>query len=393
MARRMDFSQYPKLRLDASNVQGSWSSWLVQFEISVEMMTLELGKDQEGEDKFRGRPKFLALLSALGNDGIDTLKSLGFDLKSAEDDAYEKALDLLKAHYERGESKYVRIMKLVTVSQACGESDTDYLLRVEKLSRNVAFGSDELREDFAVGIAVNGLYDPSFRRLLLQETELTWKDLNARTRARCLAKESDSLISEARSGQYNMKKEIKREVSKVSRPSSSDSSAEEQSVNRVSRSYRSRYSRDSQRRSNRFKSPSYRSDSSRERYGRSGRTSRRAPSRGDWRDRDSSRDSHSSRGSRDSSRDSRYSRDSRSRDEVCYVCQKSGHRVRKCPEAICFSCKEKGHTAMDCKRRRSSRRSPDAHRSDSDREWRERSRRTRLRSRSPTRSVKFAADD
>ena len=108
-----------------------------------------------------------------------------------------------------------------------------------------------MREDFAVGLAVNSLYDPSFRKLLLHEMELTWKDWKARTRARCLAKESDSIISEARSGQYNMKKEIKREIGKVSRPSSSDSSAEEQSVNRVSRSYRNRYSRDYQKRSSR----------------------------------------------------------------------------------------------------------------------------------------------
>ena len=45
MANRMDFSQHPKLRLGASNVQNSWASWLVQFEILVEVMTLELGKE------------------------------------------------------------------------------------------------------------------------------------------------------------------------------------------------------------------------------------------------------------------------------------------------------------------------------------------------------------
>ena len=131
MARNMDFSLYPRLRLDPGNVHGLWSWWLMQFEIAVEMTSLSLGKEQDGTtDKFKGRPKLLALFSAIGSDGIDTLKSLGFDLKSAEDDACEKALDLLKAHYERGESKYVRIMKLATVSQACGESDTDYCLEL-----------------------------------------------------------------------------------------------------------------------------------------------------------------------------------------------------------------------------------------------------------------------
>ena len=48
MARNIDFSLYPRLRLDPGNAQGSRSSWLVQFEIAVEMTTLSLGKEHDG---------------------------------------------------------------------------------------------------------------------------------------------------------------------------------------------------------------------------------------------------------------------------------------------------------------------------------------------------------
>jgi len=77
----------------------------------------------------------LALLSAIGKDGRATLQSLGFDLRNNENEGYKQALGLLRGHYDRSDSFYVKTMSFVTVSQANDEDEREYLLRVEKLSR------------------------------------------------------------------------------------------------------------------------------------------------------------------------------------------------------------------------------------------------------------------
>ena len=68
------------------------------------------------------------------SDGVETLLSLGFNVDSNGDNAYDEALALLRTHYEREESIYVKTMKFVTVYQALDEDEKEYLLRVAKLS-------------------------------------------------------------------------------------------------------------------------------------------------------------------------------------------------------------------------------------------------------------------
>ena len=53
------------------------------------------------------------------------------------------------------ERVYVRTTKFITCSQACDEND--YMLIVEKLIRNLHFGGDDSRKNFALAIAVNRL--------------------------------------------------------------------------------------------------------------------------------------------------------------------------------------------------------------------------------------------
>ena len=77
---RVDLSAFPRLRLNAGDVTGSFRSWMTQFEIAVEVTTINLGDDGDGNARFRGRTKLLALLSAIGSDGAETLQSLGFDV-------------------------------------------------------------------------------------------------------------------------------------------------------------------------------------------------------------------------------------------------------------------------------------------------------------------------
>lgn len=180
-------NEIPKLKLRASRVTESWESWRVEFEIAIEWAVLSMGVETvEGREvnRLRGRLKLLFLLSAVGHDGMETLRSLGFNMDNAEDDGYDKALLLLRNHYEIEESMLVKTLKFVTVAQASGEDGRNYLLRVARLSRDVGFGTNEkLRQQFAVALAVEGLSDASLRKKCLQEIELTWTKLSDTVRA------------------------------------------------------------------------------------------------------------------------------------------------------------------------------------------------------------------
>ena len=85
--------------------------------------------------KFRGEIKLLVLLTAIGYERMKVLESVGFDLNSQDTDAYNVALNYLKNYYDHEENEHVA----TTLSQLCDESDSEFLLRVEKHSRNLGF--------------------------------------------------------------------------------------------------------------------------------------------------------------------------------------------------------------------------------------------------------------
>ena len=157
-----NLNDFPKLEVASANVSASCQAWLLEFELSIEMVTLKLTPDF-----FQGRIKLLALLHTIGKDGRDALQSLGFDMKHA-DSTYDQAMNHLKSVYEKQESVYVKTMRFVTVSQTNSETECDYLLRTEKLSRTLNFGDESLRREFALAIAVNGLRNSSLRTQLMQ---------------------------------------------------------------------------------------------------------------------------------------------------------------------------------------------------------------------------------
>jgi len=41
----MDLNSFPRLQLNCNGVTRSWNDWLAQFEITVELTTLNLGKE------------------------------------------------------------------------------------------------------------------------------------------------------------------------------------------------------------------------------------------------------------------------------------------------------------------------------------------------------------
>jgi len=44
----MDLNSFPRLQLNSNDVTGSWNDWLAQFEITIELTTLNLGKRDGG---------------------------------------------------------------------------------------------------------------------------------------------------------------------------------------------------------------------------------------------------------------------------------------------------------------------------------------------------------
>jgi len=73
----LNLNAFPKLILDEGKVAKSWNLWLTQFQLSVEVTSLDLGSEEvDGAqvNRFRGRTKLLTLLSAIGSEELDTLQ-------------------------------------------------------------------------------------------------------------------------------------------------------------------------------------------------------------------------------------------------------------------------------------------------------------------------------
>ncbi|XP_067940627.1 serine/threonine-protein kinase fray2-like [Watersipora subatra] len=102
-----------------------------------------------------------------------------------------------------------------TARQALGESDREYLQRVESLSRYAEVANNNDRVRFALIVEVNGLRDREVSRDLMKNANLTWELLHEALRAREMANHSDRFMR-ADSRGTDLKSEVKREVAKVS---------------------------------------------------------------------------------------------------------------------------------------------------------------------------------
>ena len=381
-----DFNAFPKLMLNASDMSSSYRKWQDRFTLCVEMTTLKMGNDDEGNPKFAGRIKMLALLNAIGDEGLEALSSVGFDRATGN---YDGALTALRNIYVREESGYVKTNKFVTAKQTCGEDEVEFYHRIEKLSRGLDYIADNnTRNRLSVSIAVNGLRDSSWRKQLMAEADLTWDRFCTLCKAKVTAKESEDFLSGATVSDNNSataaKTGPKQEVDAVDVKGKRYNSSSK-------RDRRNSYS-DSSRSRSRGKSRSDRhSNNNSSRYRSSSRDS--AGSRGSSSER--SRSSRNGRNYRDKSdRRDKY-RENRSQKRQCIECNSSEHFIRSCPYVRCFYCKNKGHTVMDCIKyenqsdnRRHSPTRFDRRRSDS--EYSEYSDSER---KSPSRSVRFNKTD
>lgn len=403
-AKNTSMLGYPELVIDPMDVSGSWSKWFNHFKMILEYKTLELGTvvvDTVSVPKFGERSKLLALTSSVGEEGREALVAVGFDVDD-RNATYDAALKLLREHFEQEESVYVRTQKFVTVHQLVGESERDYLVRVEKLGRDIDWvksdqddvqkGLDDMRVRFGLVLAVNGLRDTTVRRELLQKRNLTWETMVDSLRARSGAREADAKLSEGSSNVPMMP--VKQEIfgtSVGSKKLDGDSYSASQSRASFAPEWRTRpvaYG-------NRESSPASRSGAgnagsvrgyspvsrgyagarspSRGMYygGRSGGGERqaRSPSRdtyynrrnegGDWRDRSSydvgrGRRQESNSPAKDWGRQRGYSpaynRSDSQAPSGCFVCG-GDHFARECPNIQCHNCQGRGHIARNCKHR------------------------------------------
>ena len=90
--------------------------WYDSFTLCVEMSTLNLGNEENGDVRFTAKIKLLCLLNAVGTDGLDDLHSVGFD-RDAHGANFDNALQLLRGVFVREESDYVKIDSLYVLNK------------------------------------------------------------------------------------------------------------------------------------------------------------------------------------------------------------------------------------------------------------------------------------
>jgi hypothetical protein len=383
----------PGLIIDPLDVLGSWRSWLDEFTIAIEQKAVDMGsKSVKQQDEsflevqnFTPRGKLLALLRAVGKEGREALRARGV-AGSNPDATYEEIMEVLVSHYEREETVFVRMQKFVTVSQGVGEDHRDYLLRVERLSRDCgAFGRTAsvdvnvalsgARELVCLSNAVNGLRDSALRKELMAKPELTWALLGQILKSRSKAIESARHFESVPEPKVTIKQEVnevrdrRREPSqdRYSRSSYSEHSGKGSRYDNPSREYGNRsgsYDRTNRSRyDSRERDGGYTGMNSR-RYGSRDREYNGASRRYDSRDREfgsrgdagysrnSSRSPQLSRRGGDGHQSSGRSdyRDVDSRDRIkCYECGLEGHMARSCPDIVCRKCGGQGHVSRVCR--------------------------------------------
>lgn len=380
-------SGFPVLNLKSSDAARSWREFINEFELTVRLRTLEMGKvtvKVDGQDvqkpKFNEEAKLVALLKAVGEEGRETLSSEGLSITNA-DLTYEKALKVLKKNYERKESSYVRTQKFVTIVQTAGEDYGSYLCRVERLSRDLEFFNNEneeshkalqeARSSLALVIAVNGLREKALCRELIAKSDLNWTKLNDILRARGAAQQSVELLQNELLPSFKQETKERtvaavdwqrsdsrrdRDLSKSPRSERREYRPTRRTDRSHSRESESRFrgDGDSRYRNEGKRSLRYDSYSSRENYRSGDRGRDISHNYNEYGDRSNHyrNDRSNSRGSdrsyRSDSRERSHRSDRRADSGACYECGEAGHLARSCPVSRCYQCGRRGHRARDC---------------------------------------------
>ena len=118
-------SYFPILKIDDSDITGSWQAWLEDFTLAMAFKKLELGKVREFErdikgiiereqvyDHFTPEMQLLVTLYCVGAEGRRTLRSMGYDVLNKGGN-FEDVIELLKSYYHREENMYAKAHKFM----------------------------------------------------------------------------------------------------------------------------------------------------------------------------------------------------------------------------------------------------------------------------------------
>jgi hypothetical protein len=394
------FAGLPELVINQSDVYNCWKRWSDEFTLVMEMRSLEMGSTATGEgadavvtQRFTEAHTLLAFRMAIGQEGRNLLHSKGFKPREVES-TFEIAYGMLRDHYAREDNIFVKTQNFVTVRQATAEDDRDYLLRVERLSRQVEIAADLTRQRFALTLAVNGLRDSRSRRELMAREDLSWANLTTVLKARKVAQAADEVLSSETVSTQSIvnvaggnsptvsrtvaptaqaEVTVKSEVAEVRKRSASPSSRYDREDRDYSRQG-SRYRND--RNDYESRSDHGYQDTRSDRSGTYRVPARRDDYEGRPRSRDRSREGYRVSAGRSPSwgrgysprgrspsprvrwhsaradspyRSRQYSDSDGDRGQVCFKCERKGHYARYCPEATCNNCLKRGHMSRDCK--------------------------------------------
>ena len=116
------FSDLPEFRVDSDNIALSFKQWFTRFNIAIKRKIKEqgthkvtMGGNEQVVDRFDEESKVLALLSCVGDDGLEVLSSQGIDLDSDEL-KYDDLVKKLKSFYAQAESVNVLTQRFVTLA-------------------------------------------------------------------------------------------------------------------------------------------------------------------------------------------------------------------------------------------------------------------------------------
>jgi len=162
----------PKFIPDASNVALSVNHWLGQFKVELALIAARAGKTP-GEDPidiYDDYLKLLSLFSAIGATGVSALEATGYDTNDPSN-TYNDALTGLKVIYDRKETIFVSIQRFLLAKQRVGEDGLNYLLRVEKCSREAGCNSPTDVDISAEILEASGAIKDKVRKLMLRLRE------------------------------------------------------------------------------------------------------------------------------------------------------------------------------------------------------------------------------
>jgi len=193
----------PKFIPDASNVALSFNYWLGQFKVELALIAARAGKTpgEDPVDIYNDHLRLLSLFSAIGPTGVSALEATGYDTNDPLN-TYNDALTRLKVIYDRKKTIFVSIQRFLLAKQKVGEDGLNYLLRVEKCTREAGYNSptdvdinaeipeasgpikDKVRQlmvrlreadrsRMATVVAVNGLCNQSLRSRLMANEDLS----------------------------------------------------------------------------------------------------------------------------------------------------------------------------------------------------------------------------